>query len=448
MRIVGCIRDTVTWATYAFLMPFSVAMSHIVQLLSTLAVMAYGFNVLFVRQQRLKTDAYILAIKLGAVMMFSWNFGGAYPLILDSVDWMVNTVSAYIVYSLPLSCPFSFSIWERVDCALDRLVGGILPGSALSAGFLGFLFGSIFSGATGFAIFLMGLSFVVTILMAIFKAVYIYLSSFIAVSMLVIISPMIIPLILFRNTKAYFEKWLRLLMGVMLQPLFLFAYLSMLLAAFDVVIYSGPKSLYATIAGQEAYVPNFRIGNWMIAKGAYVERSELDLSINLNSREMAEGMGLPGINQTGMWGEVGKWSDGLARKHETMINKNIAADVPVQAVDFPRLSRIRVCPGAGLTHAAQEACYTQYIVRVAMALLMAAVVAYIFYLMLQFVPYLGTLLSGEIMSTPELGKGMFDKGMKDFQHGMAPKPAAMPGGGQEMAPRREAAPPRPVKGED
>ena len=418
-RIVVCIRFTVAMGVAGFLMPFSIAIAHLVGTVCLLAVIFYGFNVLFIRQRRMQAEAFILAIKLGAVMIFTWNFRGLFPILLAIIDWMVNLAGSYVTYSIPLSCPFAFSMWERVDCVLDRIIGGLTPATALTTGILGFLFGCIFSGPTGFSIFLVGLALIATILMAIFKAVYIYLSSFIALSLLVIISPLIIPLILFKVTKAYFEKWLRLMIGMMLQPIFLFVYLSMLLAAFDVVVFSGPKSLYATIAGAPSANPGFSIGGYMISTGAYVERSKLPTGINLNAREMAEGLGLHGLEQTGMAGQVGKWAQGLNRKYETMIDKNIGADVPVQAVDFRQLAS--VLKGGPVTNGE----LTLYIIRVTMSLLMAVIVAYIFYIMLQFVPYLGTQLTGEILSTPQLGKGIFDKGMGQFKDQLSGgKPAA------------------------
>ncbi len=53
----------------------------------------------------------------------------------------------------------------------------------------------------------------------------------------------------------------------MLQPMIIFAYLGMLVVAFDTVVYSGPTSLYRAIAGSSvgpvnppSINPNFQIG--------------------------------------------------------------------------------------------------------------------------------------------------------------------------------------------
>lgn len=427
-RIIPCIQGIIIWAVTAFLLPISEILSHVVAACCVLAVAFYGINVMLARKQpRIFADGFMLVVKVALVLTFTWNFGGMFPWIIAVIDDVLNTVSSYVVFSMSLRCPYSIGIWERVDCALDQLIGGVLPGTTMAAGFLGFLMGCIFSGTTGLSIFLVGLGFFLTILMAIFKAIYIYLSALIGISLLVLGSPLILPTALFRVTKPYFDKWLRLLLGLMLQPIFLFAYLSLLLAAFDVVVYSGPKSLFVTIAGADALNQNFRIGNFMIQNGAYVERKELDLSLNLNSREMAEGLGLPGLEQTGMFGKMGDWANDLSRRVEIMMNKNIGSNVPVQAVDMCRLAAIQgyvVPPCKDPDTGVVAPGYTTYVIRVTMSLLMTAVVAYIFYIMLQVVPYLGTTLSGEVLSMPNLG-ATFDKQLGGLKSKLAPEPPGM-----------------------
>src|SRR5690606_3294993 len=137
--------------------------------------------------------------------------------ILDAMDDLlgrvVNVTGGGAAFGAPAcdqtfynSYPAGQRIWVYVDCALATLIGGILPGVSLTSGLLGFLVASLFSGATGAIIALMGFLLVVQLLVAIARAVYIYLTAYMAFSLMVVISPFFIPLILFRTTYAYFEQ--------------------------------------------------------------------------------------------------------------------------------------------------------------------------------------------------------------------------------------------------
>lgn len=80
---------------------------------------------------------------------------------------------------------------------------------------------------------------VATLLLAFFainfaiKAVYIFVMSSIAMAIMLYISPIIIPCILFKKTKGMFDKWLKNLISFALQPMILFLYTSIAITIMD-----------------------------------------------------------------------------------------------------------------------------------------------------------------------------------------------------------------------
>lgn len=417
-RIATCIENTTVDAVTLFLLPFSMAIAGAVGAVCSLSVVFFGMRLIAGRQQRIRADGVFAAIKIAAVLIFSFNFGGMFPTLMAIMQELTYSVSNFMAYTGTLQCPFAFSVWQRVDCVLDRIIGGIMPGSTLAYGLLGMLFGMLFSGATGVMIFMTGMGFLYMVLSALCKSIYIYLSAMIGICIMAIISPLFVPMILFRVTKPYFDKWLRLLLGLMLQPVFLIAYLSMLLVTFDVVVFTGPNSLYGMIAGPAVDMPNFRVGNYMLGSGAYVEYSQLANSVNFDP----SGMPNPPLQNAGAFGNIGKVADGLGGAGGLSSGANVSLDFPVDAVDISVLAALR---GMDTTT------YTIYVI---MGLLQAFVIGYIFLTMLDFVPYLGTTLSSEIMSLPDLGKG-FDSGINKFRDRFA---GGGEGGGGQGAPEGKA----------
>ena len=68
------------------------------------------------------------------------------------------------------------------------------------------------------------------------KATYIFLVSFIAISLIVHLSPFIIPLILFEKTKGIFDATVKNMLSFIIQPVLLYAYVGIFLTILDGVV--------------------------------------------------------------------------------------------------------------------------------------------------------------------------------------------------------------------
>lgn len=100
----------------------------------------------------------------------------------------------------------------------------------------------VFSSGFGY-----GVIFAVVILvcfgvfmLAVIKAVLVYLMSFLAISLMIALAPIFIPFVLFERTRNLFEQWLKQLVNFAIQPVMML----MVLAIFNVFVYSAIYNLF------------------------------------------------------------------------------------------------------------------------------------------------------------------------------------------------------------
>jgi len=148
--------------------------------------------------------------------------------------------------------------WDRLDCRmlfylgapLDGIAGKIGTGSVAILAVLlgaapilligGSVIGIIFAGGqilVAFVAILMG----IFLMMVVLWMCYVFILSLIALSVIVILAPLFIPMVLFQHTKGYFDGWIKELITYSLYPVILFAFLSFMFIACDKVFYKGLK---------------------------------------------------------------------------------------------------------------------------------------------------------------------------------------------------------------
>lgn len=413
-RMVNCILGTVSWATQKYLGTFGNAFIDTVNVLAVMATILLGFFILTGRTQAVGRETVMLIIKVGVViwMVNLGAFATLFPAVLYTIEWLVGLVTNYT--NIPLtgilssSCPYSPFIWNRVDCVINTLVGGLTANVPLNFGIIGLISAMLFSSGVGVGIFFFLIGILLAILKSVFQAMFILLSAYIAIALLVVIAPLMIPLILFRATKQYFEKWLRLLIGVMLQPIFLFAYLTMFLIALEVAVFSGDFSVYRSIACDYATVPGFTIGDYINRSGAIAERSGTSSFLSANFSQRPKNFeGTSDGAQTNFAGSLG-----------TIAEKNVTdPDAPFATCDANTPGGLANCSSNNVSIKVMAAQISQlaancnnmnpvtYFVRLILSLFTAMALIYVFSTMLQFIPYLGTLISsGDLFGLPSLMK--------------------------------------------
>lgn len=276
-RIVHCIETMIKGAAKSFLEGFMPVYESIVLALMVLAVTIYGGLTIVGAIQRPIGQSFILLFKISAVAFFAIQFGNSIDWVFSIMQGLMQVVTAYTPVSSGLSfCSDDGNVsamfeqyqrteltaWDRVDCMFMNLLGIGLSRTA-AIGIVALLCSFFFLGGLGLMIVVIAAAFVVTLLVSLVRAVKIYLSCMITVAFLVCLSPMFIPLILFEATRGFFDKWVKALANYMVMPIFLFAYLTMMIASFDVLIYRGQNSMYYAIANEASQVEGFNFRDWL-----------------------------------------------------------------------------------------------------------------------------------------------------------------------------------------
>ena len=457
-RLMPCIKETLLNVTNKMLVELMQYATNTILVMCVLAIALLGMLMIGGKTTAPFKDTLMLMMKLGCIALFMENFGIFFSDILDAMDYLLGIVTQYVLIdviddSAVLSCKDyvdsetanqGMLIWDAADCGLNTLIGGILEpnGLTLKMGIIGFLQSSLFSNTLGMAIGLLGIRIVIQLIWALFRCLYIFVGSYIGICLMVLIAPFFVPTILFQVTRGHFDRWLRTFLSFIIQPVILFAYIGMLLTAFDLVIFSGPHSLYGVLAGSAADDPKFRmstadggsgnIGTWLETNGAYIKDYKSPIGIDINSKgtkkaideasnrknnnsEMHKGnadtgvMGVlstiftqPESNASGMnikaneqrhvlkslgLGEVAA----LGGKNDLNL---FEMNIPKETVDWEMLAwRNGYDVSDGDTEDASDGSVVRYMIKVYISLLMSLLTGFIFIELLDTLPFIGSRLA-------------------------------------------------------
>jgi hypothetical protein len=291
-RIVGCVRQTIDNAAERFFNPrtgfFSIVKQAVFALI-TFSVVIYGVMVASGMVEKLGRDTLVLLLKVGFVVWGVENTDWIYQQMMAMVDALsaamfnFNTLDA-----VPdNACPNKPSVWMRIDCVLDTIIGIDMserlsearPGlnsenwandlgsaSGLERGLVGVFFTIMKGSDIGFITGVIGLIATWTMVVFLVKVLFSFLAAFIGLAFMVMLGPLFIPLVIFKSTKQYFDKWYQFIITTALQPVLMLTFVTFATAAMDLVIFSGERSIYQTIAGNEAKQPGFNMNSYLIGE--------------------------------------------------------------------------------------------------------------------------------------------------------------------------------------
>ncbi len=138
------------------------------------------------------------------------------------------------------------TIWDLVDCKLmnymnfgscDYSLAGIIGVWISTAAML--------VGGNGFLLAAVTLIYTWILLLVVFKFAHIFILSVFMIAILVLMSPIFLCFALFEVTKPIFQNWIKMILGYILYPALLFAFVSIMLMTFD-SIYFGEFTLENT----------------------------------------------------------------------------------------------------------------------------------------------------------------------------------------------------------
>lgn len=150
---------------------------------------------------------------------------------------------------------FSYlAIWDRLDCRIMFYLGSPLSSEGiLSFGTVG---GVVAAAAPMLLILLIPLAFlfvgqilisivtiayIILMILVIIWITHLFILSLIALTIVILFSPIFIPMALFQVTKNFFDGWLKEVMSYSLYPVILFAFLSLMFSVFDQLYFEDLK---------------------------------------------------------------------------------------------------------------------------------------------------------------------------------------------------------------
>ena len=275
-RIVHCFEDKIFQGTYYIVSELYPKYANGVYACMSLAVVFFGFMLATGGVQSVPKDTFTLLLKMTAIIFFMDNVMVVFDEFVSILSDMINEVASAGsgIFGGTLRCPANSvvigmsgigiattPVWERVDCIVDGVLGlsaSALNGGSgspdpdLSRGSMAFFYHNLKSGALGLLIGLAGLYICFNLMLALFKGAYTYLIAVAVLSLMFIVGIIFMPAFLFVGTYAFFEKWYKVVLGMMLQAIILFAYLNVMMVAFDTMLFSGPNSIQKLVCASSS----------------------------------------------------------------------------------------------------------------------------------------------------------------------------------------------------
>ena len=122
-------------------------------------------------------------------------------------------------------------IWDTLDCKIARALG---YGPEISTPNLAkMIFSGFLTGGLGITFFFAAFAYGFMLISIVMRAVHITIMSVMAIILLIYVSPLTIVCAMFERTKGIFENWWKQMLGFILQPMILFAYVGLMLTVFD-----------------------------------------------------------------------------------------------------------------------------------------------------------------------------------------------------------------------
>lgn len=272
--IVPCIIHTIEGATQRFSEEMIDRLQPMVAAFMTFVGIMFGVRILQGERQ-LGSHAMLLLLKMGLVIGFLEMVPYTLvPLTYEILNEGVSiTTSVVGDDSSTINCEIDKYgddntplIWKQMDCVLGKLYGfstgqATLPNGkkpvnmVLASSAIGLLSGFFFGGTIGIAVFFALIGVLYSLLVLVMRIVLAFVNGYLIVCVMLLITPIFLPLTLLKVTSDYFEKWWKAILGGLLMPVIITAYSMFALLMYDRVLFADDsllKKLFENdiIAGQ------------------------------------------------------------------------------------------------------------------------------------------------------------------------------------------------------
>lgn len=252
--IMPCMTKTIESATITFSKKMIEWLKPTVLIFITLVITLFGVKVVQSSGPDIYKEGFLLLIKIGFVFALMDAIPKAVPSVYgiirssqEIVTSVVGTdgikcdIAKYRDGSTPL-------LWAQMDCLVGKLYGFTTgqpdssgnkqPNMLLAASVLGVMGGIFFGGSFGVALFFVLVGVLWSILQLVLKVALAFINGYLIVCLMLIISPLFLPLILLRATAQFFDQWWKLMLGGVLLPIIVTAYAMFAMLMYDRLLFS------------------------------------------------------------------------------------------------------------------------------------------------------------------------------------------------------------------
>jgi hypothetical protein len=256
--VVSCVDLGVNATVHAMITAVYTELRAVIYGMVILSIAIFGLKVALGMIRSPLPEFSMQCIKVAAVVYYSQNIAPFYDAAVEVSKELMEWASRALIQGGVVEChaPLlpDYAVWANMDCLLMGMFGFGLSGTILTS-LVGFIVSNFFSGWLGTYVTFAGVLFLLTLVFAVFRAVYTFVVAIVAIAFLFALAPLVIPCILFQFTAGYFNTWLQSIMTYILQPMILVALLTFMTIVYSFAIYQGPNSVVAMVLGHPVSGP-------------------------------------------------------------------------------------------------------------------------------------------------------------------------------------------------
>jgi type IV secretory pathway VirB6-like protein len=222
--------------------------------LFTLGVVFMGIKLMYVPDAQVaKKDMWLMVFKIAGISWFISDPYYFFTVAVTTLDELMLAIGQAIGVKLcaGLSAAEQGNIWSIFGCIFVKLLG-YGTGAAAAAGLTAIILASIFTGGVGFVVAITGLYVIIKLIFTVGRIIHIYVMAYIGIAFMFCVSFLFVPCYFFQESRPYFDKWLKLTVGYILTPIFLFAFVGFALIAMREIIFCGSNSVFVKMGGPGA----------------------------------------------------------------------------------------------------------------------------------------------------------------------------------------------------
>ncbi len=303
VKVVYCVKMAVFSTTELFLIQTSALMAPVIDVMMILVLILLGVRIAAGERDPQKMVMSFL-LRFGIVYLLADNFGAAMGGLTDDVFLIIEQLQAVaipVLYVTSDTCditstsapaggyiiPITYTPWEYIDCIFDYIFGFGVDATIASSIF-GFIGSTFFGGTVGMMAFVLGLATVLALAFFAFRVIYIVLVSYVYVGFLIVLTPLFAPLLMFKVTETAFRKWWGNLLGGIMLPFMMVAFLAFSMPILDTFVFGDDdQSLESTLGRGQEITEHYRLAAPVCEM---TSASDFDFFDDLNSGRIVQNM--------------------------------------------------------------------------------------------------------------------------------------------------------------